>query len=378
MGSRTALLWRDSCFGARSVLSLDASRTRTANRAMINFDIAQLIQGNSMVVQHVRERIAKVAPTRLAVLIEGPTGSGKELVAQALHRASSRAGPFVAFNVCAVSEGMFEDALFGHVRGAFTGAMAEVRGYLLEADRGTVFLDEISGLALPMQAKLLRALETGRFRPVGGAVDRASDFRVVSASNEPLDRMVADGRFRADLAQRLAAVRITVPPLAARLEDVPVLARHFLSEAAQLYDLAGILTDGALRVLQSYEWPGNVRELKHVVTSALVLAAGPRITGEDVSAVLREARHEGPLDRAMATQRQQLVELLEAVGWSRERAALRLGVHPVTVYRRMKRLGISAPSALRRQRPPDRGEHDCATLHAVAVTTCNASASTAS
>ncbi|HJR63809.1 MAG TPA: sigma 54-interacting transcriptional regulator, partial [Gemmatimonadaceae bacterium] len=227
----------------------------------------------------VRELVRQIAPTELSVLIEGPTGAGKELVAQAMHAASRRSGRLVAFNVCAIAETMFEDALFGHVRGAFTGATSDAAGYLVEADKGTVFLDEISGLAMGMQAKLLRVLETREFRPVGARLDRRSDFRVVAATNEPLATLLAERRIRADLAYRLGGVVIQVPSLRERPEDVPVLACRFMERARASCGIAVRLSGEALHALQQYDWPGNVRELKNVVERAAVLAEGAVVTG---------------------------------------------------------------------------------------------------
>src|SRR6185436_15443756 len=184
--------------------------------------------GESPVMCRVRALIAMVAPTRLPVLVHGATGTGKEIVAAAIHAESGRRGAFVAFNVCAIGDSMFEDALFGHVRGAYTGAVQDAQGFLREANSGTAFFDEISGLALPLQAKLLRAIELGVFRPIGARHDATSDFRVVAATNEHIHDLVANGRFRADLAHRLGGVVIDLPPLAERVEDIGLLARHFV------------------------------------------------------------------------------------------------------------------------------------------------------
>src|SRR3954470_19051267 len=197
--------------------------------------IGSAIVGDSSAIQQLRALIATVAPTRLPVLVEGPTGSGKELVAAALHQASGRRGRLVAFNVCAIGDALFEDALFGHVRGAFTGAANDSAGFLREADAGTVFLDEISGLPWALQAKLLRAVETGEFRPVGAARDARSDFRVVAATNEHLDDLVECGRFRADLKHRIGGVVISVPTLAERVDDIPDLTRYFARRATGGY-----------------------------------------------------------------------------------------------------------------------------------------------
>src|SRR5512146_522674 len=179
--------------------------------------------GDSKPMQRLRALIARVAPTKVPVLIEGETGTGKELVAASLHKQSRRDGAFVAFNVCALSDSMFEDALFGHAKGAFTGAVGESLGFLREANGGTAFLDEISGLPLAQQAKLLRALETGVVRPIGSARDAITDFRLIAATNERVDDLVDQGRFRPDLAHRLRGLVLTLPTLAERVDDIPAL-----------------------------------------------------------------------------------------------------------------------------------------------------------
>lgn len=301
-------------------------------------DMAELLIGETPVMQQLRALIARVAPSSLPVLIQGPTGAGKELVAAALHRWSGRAGSLVALNVCALGETMFEDALFGHVRGAFTGAMRDAPGYLLEADRGTVFLDEIGGLPLGAQVRLLRAVETRQFRPIGATHDRSSEFRLVAASNERLEDLVGDGRFRADLAFRLRGVVIEVPPLSARRADIPLLARRFLESAAPGIGLE--LGCDALGELMAQGWEGNVRELKHAVERAVLNSTGRRVTRTDVRQALDgglDARRVLPVEEFA---RRRLEELLVAHGRDTAKVAAALGVHRGTVYRQMKRLGL--------------------------------------
>jgi two-component system response regulator HydG len=307
------------------------------------------IIGQSPAIRRVRELVERVAPLALPVLIEGPTGSGKELVARALHLLSGRRGRFVAVNVCAIAEAMFEATLFGHVRGAFTGAVGDAAGYLAEADGGTLFLDEISGLSPAMQAKLLRALETREFRPVGARRDQRSDFRVVAATNEPMHRLVAGGRFRADLAHRLDVVSIDVPALGERLEDVPALARHFAASASTA---ASPLAPDALERLQRHDWPGNVRELKNVVERAVALSSADTVSAADVEAHLRRSLAASAPESPSDADRGELLALLARCGWDTSEVARRLGLHRATVYRRMERLGISRPP--RRTPPPGR------------------------
>ena len=306
-------------------------------------DMSDLLIGETPVMQHLRALVARVAPSSLPVLIQGPTGAGKELVASALHRWSGRRGHLVAFNVCALSEPMFEDALFGHVKGAFTGALRDAPGYLLEADRGTVFLDEIGGLPLAAQAKLLRAVETRQFRPVGASYDRTSEFRLVAASNERLEDLVGDGRFRADLAFRLRGVVIEVPSLSVRRADIPLLARRFLEGAAPGVGLD--IGGDALGELMAQEWEGNVRELKHVVERAVLNSTGRKVTRGDVRMAVgggRGARRAVP-NNTFA--RRRMEELLEAHRWDTAKVADVLGVHRATVYRHIKRMGLEGVGA---------------------------------
>jgi two-component system, NtrC family, response regulator len=294
--------------------------------------------GESAPMRELRALVARVAPTRLPVLIEGPTGSGKELVAAQLHRASVRTGALVAFNVCAIGDAMFEDALFGHARGAYTGAIGESMGFLREANGGTAFFDEISGLPLPLQAKLLRAIETGVFRPIGAARDARSDFRPIAATNDDLSSLVRDGRFRADLWHRLSGVVLRVPPLVDRVDDVPLLARHFLGAAA------GRLTDDAIASLMSRAWPGNVRELRQVLDAASVFANGAiDASAIDVALSNRGTNPNSPA-RSLA-ERSELVAALQRAAWDTGRAASELGIHRATMYRRMKRHGIEVPDS---------------------------------
>lgn len=315
---------------------------------------AGVLVGESPPMQRLRALIGRVAPARIPVLIDGETGSGKELVAAELHRLSGRTGAFVAFNVCAVGESMFEDALFGHVRGAYTGAVGESIGFLREANGGSVFLDEISGLATPLQAKLLRAIETGVFRPIGSARDARSDFRTIAATNERLADLVADGRFRADLAYRLSGIVIAVPTLRERADDIPLLAKHFAERVRSAgVDRVGrapreiVLTKRAARLLQERDWPGNVRELRQAVEAAMLFAGDVL----DVDAFDAATSHQPPArapamlaDEPIAAERERLLALLASVSWDTDQLASRLGVHRATVYRRAKRLGIRLPS----------------------------------
>lgn len=296
--------------------------------------------GRSPPIQALRALIGRVAATDLPVLIDGETGTGKEVVAAAIHRASGRPGALVAINVCAISESMFEATLFGHVRGAFTGATGAAAGYLAESHRGTLFLDEIGSMALSAQSKLLRAIETRAFRPVGAQSDRHSEFRVVAATNEDLDALASSGRFRRDLLQRLRGIRLQLPPLRARREDIRLLVEHFLQKTAALGGVAASIDADAMRHLTAHEWPGNVRELRQVVECAVALAADGRVGPMEVGPLLVGGAT-GPIEwRRQDFERHGLLRAMEANRGDIDAVALSLGVHRATVYRRLKRLQI--------------------------------------
>jgi DNA-binding NtrC family response regulator len=231
---------------------------------------------------------------------------------------------------------MFEDALFGHAKGAFTGANREVPGLLAEANGGTLFLDEISGLSLACQVKMLRAIELGAFRPVGATRDRVSDFRVVAASNEDLVALVERQRFRGDLLHRLGGMVLEVPPLSEHSDDIPELVEHFLRA---MCSHAGI-TSAALSRLLKHSWPGNIRELRHTVERAFVLADGGEVTFEAVAAALERSSVPGLKRCVDDFAKNCMLNLLEECRWNTDKVATSLGVHRATVYRRMERLGI--------------------------------------
>lgn len=303
-------------------------------------DPSGLLLGDSPAMSHLRAMIVRVAPSHLPILIEGPTGAGKELVARAVHNLSGRSGALVAFNVCAIADSMFEDAMFGHVRGAFTGAISDGEGYLAQAHEGTVFFDEIGGLNLGAQAKLLRALETRQFRPVGGKRDLHSAFRVIAATARPLEELCREGAFRDDLRHRLGKVVLRVLPLAERREDIPLLVAHFLRTVDGRH-LA--ITQRALDHLSACEWPGNVRELRALVEAMAVLSRTGKIDMEDVLA-LTGGRI---LPVRLSFEIQRTVEVVREYRGDVYTAAGVLGVDPTTVYRRLRRAGVGHEAAAR-------------------------------
>ena len=232
--------------------------------------------GNSKAMEEVHDIVTKVAPVQTSVLITGESGTGKGVVAKAIHNLSQRAGkPFVAFSACAFPESLIEDELFGHEKGAFTGASQMRRGRFEEAKSGTIFLDEIGDLALPLQAKLLRVLQEKSLERLGSNSPQPVDVRVICATSRNLEKMVQEGTFREDLYFRISVVRIHMPPLRERSEDIPLLAEYFLRMFAKAHNKPGrALTPGFLSSLARHDWPGNVRELQNVIERSLVLANG--------------------------------------------------------------------------------------------------------
>lgn len=312
--------------------------------------------GESAAMQAVRVLLQRYAPSRACVLIEGETGVGKELVARALHRQSERAGgPFVPINCSALPEHLVESELFGHARGAFTGAHRDHPGLVEHAERGTLFLDEIEDLPPALQGKLLRLLQESEYRPVGATRTRRADVRVVAASNAGLESMVRERRFRGDLFYRLDVLRIVVPPLRERLEDLPALIAHLARDVAGRGGASGVPlfigpSETQMTALRAHPWPGNVRELANLVERAAIVAATlgwpagwasalgqlhtDRRTGLSPPRV-QTGEGEDPVERAA------LLELLERHRWRRAEAARELGVSRVTLWRRMRRAGLA-------------------------------------
>ncbi len=311
------------------------------------------IIGNSSAMQRVFNLVQKVAPTDLAVLITGESGTGKELIAKALHQHSTRRdGPFVALNCGAIPEGLLESELFGHRRGAFTGAHANARGKLEAADKGTVLLDEIGELPLALQVKLLRVLEGGEFQRVGETETRHVDVRFIAATNRNLLKMVEDGRFREDLYFRLRVVPIHLPPLRERREDIPLLADYFLQEVRQRYGRVGIRFEKEIfRYFQAYAWPGNVRELKHTVERMAVIADDDVITIADLPEQLTQTTGNAanvllqlPDDGIdlEEVEREILRQALEKQGGNQTRTAQYLNITRSALIYRMQKYGLAA------------------------------------
>jgi two-component system response regulator PilR (NtrC family) len=323
---------------------------------------ADVLVGGSAAMESVRVLLRRYARSRASVLVEGETGVGKELVARALHVESARAaGPFVPINCGALPEHLVESELFGHVRGAFTGAHRDHPGLVEHAERGTLFLDEVEDLPLGLQGKLLRLLQESEYRPVGAMRARRADVRVVAASNTELHALVGERRFRRDLFYRLNVLRLVVPPLRERLDDLPALLAHLAATGAAAGEARTRAFVGPspeqLEVMRAHSWPGNVRELGNVVERAAVVAcASGWSAGWDAALAQLEAlparagaTATAPVIPAAGVaadpeERRVLLRLLERHRWRRAAAAREIGVSRVTLWRRMRRAGLDADS----------------------------------
>ena len=298
------------------------------------------ITGNSDAMKRVFRLVRQAAPTEATVLIQGPSGTGKELVAHAIHNLSPRAhGPFVAVQCGALPDTLLESELFGHEKGAFTGAVSRQIGRFEAADHGTIFLDEISEISPATQVKLLRVLETRTFTRLGGSEAIKTDIRIVAATNRNLQAYVDEGKFRQDLFYRLNVVDIELPPLRERPGDVPLLVSRFLNEfsAANGGRVTGI-TPAAMKYLETWRWPGNVRELRNTVEKMVVLSDGGKLDVEDVPEQLRAAGRTSslPANGTLGeTEKAKILATLKEVGGNRTRAAQLLGISRRTIYRKL-------------------------------------------
>jgi DNA-binding NtrC family response regulator len=348
------------------VEQLRAAARRCARRVELERRVAELqgclderrafgaLVGVSRPMQDLYAQMERVARAPVDVLIRGETGTGKELIARELHRSSGRSGPFVAVNTAAIAESLAESELFGHVRGAFTGAEADRRGYFEQAHSGTLFLDEVGDMPPAAQARILRALQERTVQPVGGSKPVGVDVRVLSATHQDLPRAIVEGHFRQDLYYRIRGVELVVPPLRARQEDVVLLARYFLERLGQRMARVPPLAADAVARLLTHPWPGNVRELQHTVTAAAALATGSEIRAADLrlpgdgQAVeqLDFAALAGiPLTEAKERlleefERRAILAALERHGGNVSAAARQLGIHRQSLQQKMAQLGI--------------------------------------
>ncbi len=335
------LLVADKALGERALRTKVARLQREVEE---RFGLGNII-AKSQSMRDVVSLVQRIAASTASVLVTGESGTGKELIARAIHYNSTRAaGPFVGVNLAAVPEGLIESELFGHKRGAFTDARSDKPGLFVEADAGTIFLDEIGELALPLQAKLLRVLQEHEVRPLGATRNQHVDVRVVAATNKNLEVMLADGSFREDLYYRLNVIHLDLPPLRSRPEDIVPLAEHVLAQlgAKQSPPRRMRLSPEAQHLLLAYHWPGNVRELMNVLERGVALCQGELIADDDLPPYVRERRPADFLGAAVA-RRMTLSELerefIEAVladeAGNKTRAAQRLGLDRKTLYRKL-------------------------------------------
>jgi two-component system response regulator AtoC len=302
--------------------------------------------GSSGGMVEVYKLIARVAETDSTILIQGESGTGKELIARAIHANSGRSGgPFVAIDTGSLAETLLESELFGHERGAFTGAVAIKKGLLEQAHLGTCFLDEIADLSLMMQSKLLRAIQEREIRRVGSETPRAIDVRIIAASKKALKPLVEAGTFREDLFYRLEVITIVLPPLRDRIEDIPLLSRYFVDKFGRTKErpVTGLSPD-TIPFLTRYSWPGNVRELEHVIERAIALTPYPIITPEDLPETIRtapvqdQARARG-WDTLQDMEKNYILRVLEAHHQDHGEAAAILGIHRKTLFRKLRQYG---------------------------------------
>ncbi|MEK7314777.1 MAG: sigma-54 dependent transcriptional regulator [Candidatus Eisenbacteria bacterium] len=321
-----------------AVLQRDLERLQPSER----------IVGETSGIREVHRLIERVAQTDSTVLIRGESGVGKELVARAVHRQSKRTKqPFVVVDCASLHENLLQSELFGHEKGAYTGAVRLKHGLFEVADRGTIFLDEIGEVTPPLQVKLLRVLETGIFRRVGGTADVRVDVRVIAATNRALENMMQAGAFREDLYYRLNVFTIPIPPLRERREDIPLLVAHFIRNSAIVPKRNVEIAAEAMDVLIRYPWPGNARELANVVERALILCEGDRLLPDSLPIGIRRSTPEtttvngGRRPTLEEAERRYILQILDECGGHRQKAATVLGISERNLYRKLKQFGMS-------------------------------------
>lgn len=310
-------------------------------------DAFQGMIGKSREMERLYDTIEKVAAVNSNVLVEGESGTGKELVARTIHKLSPRSGgPFIPINCGALPENLLETELFGHTKGAFTGANEAKKGLFDAASGGTIFLDEVSETSAALQVKLLRVLQEKEIRSVGDVITRKVDCRVIAAANRDIEREAANGRFREDLYYRLSVVTIRVPPLRERKEDIPLLVQHFIDKYRKLYDrdVEGVAEDG-MKALMEYGWPGNVRQLENLMERTVILERSKVISKEALFPRAKWANAKkdvakSPLKSLEEMEKEYIDTVLTATNWNRSKAAEILGIGRRTLYEKMNKYGI--------------------------------------
>ncbi len=319
-------------------------RANLLERGLTPPDLGSSFVGDSPQFRHLLHVIGRVGPSDSTVLITGETGAGKERVAKLLHaRSPRRARPFVVVECAALQESLLQSELFGHERGAFTGAERAKPGLFEVANGGTIFLDEIGEVSPATQTKLLRVLDTSTFRHVGGTSEIRVDVRVLAATNRDLPAMVRQGHFREDLFYRLSTISIEVPPLRSRSGDVDLLAQHFVAALNERFGSSKQISEEALRLLRRHGWPGNVRELQHAVEAAMVLCEGDRILPEHLPAAMLQASGSGNvLPTLEELEKLHIQKALSASGGHRANAARMLGISERNLYRKLREHSLIA------------------------------------
>lgn len=301
--------------------------------------------GSSRAMKDLSSTLAMVAPSEATVLITGESGTGKEMVARLIHENSLRkGGAFIAVNCAAISEGLLESELFGHEKGAFTGAVSRRNGLFMQADKGSIFLDEIAEMTPQMQAKLLRVIQEREIQRVGGEEFLKIDVRIIAATHQDLEKRVRENMFREDLFYRLNVVNIKVPPLRERRDDIPMLCQYFILRHSEKNkkSIKGIAPD-ALRPLMDHDWPGNVRELENALERAVILASGDYITEKELPPTIPGLGEPQKPIRSMCLdeiEKSAIMEALESSGWNKSEAARVLGINRKTLHKKLKSYGI--------------------------------------
>ena len=298
--------------------------------------------GSSARMIDIYKTISRVAPTDATVLIEGETGTGKELIAHMIHRNSRRAQhPFVPVDCGAIAPSLLESELFGTLKGAYTGADRDRMGVFEAANNGTVFLDEIGDIELGFQLKLLRFLQEREIRPLGSARSRKIDVRVIAATNRDVQKMVEEGKFREDLWYRINVVRLNIPPLCERAADIPLLAHYFLKRYNERYRLDTKLTESGLKAMEAYSWPGNIRQLQHMMERLTILAPGGRIDAAAVQTSIEQMdSRDNASDTLADTESEQIRRVMAATNGNKSRAAKILGIERKTLYRKLEMMRL--------------------------------------